>query len=709
MCVCMCLHVGELYRLSESNQSCISDVSCDGSNSLIMSSASPSRLTITLPGDPRSDLARMQMHLAGAKGESELDVYVRDKKMLVQFLDTMEKEYTDIVENIVSENQYLQSQVSETRELRELVAQDVSRILIGAHPLWRSLKRFPTVRHEFKTKGRVQLTDERLEAIVEYYEAQRKQADALHDKEARTLQARIDKQDVVVKQLQSESDAKLRVIVAEMEQLNTKSLEKENKELRDKLAGVEKHVAEIEAARAAEKEATNTFIGHIEAEGQKKLKQAQLEINKLNTKIARLTEQLQLQQTSPPKHSSPGSVTVAASPTQGARSEKPGYATPINHQYQLQQLQQRLQHQSDDFHDLEQRYAQQQHQLSQAEQQCVVLQQTVQSLQRNIQELLAERAATAAEQTNSADTSLVTAVGAADDTTTPALVFELRSRLAALTAMSLEDHRGHLREQHRLRIDPRSTATAVRGSAYPSPPTRANVRQQQQQFVPQQPPMYLSRPQPLQQPALSQPPVYISTRTATQVSAAPLQQAATAVSPSAPSYASRSPQTIRAPSQDQSSPGANYITSPAPLSPSQQQPISRPAQQQLEAVSPPQQQAPQDLQQLSRTVQPVVSTQPGYFSNPVHAAPPPPPSQLQPPAAQPQAAPVQYQPMAALPLPSTTSTTTTASSTRSVTPSPPQPAPPSKQPELSIRVIDGRVVVKQGDRVESIVDFVNEK
>ena len=46
------------------------------------------------------------------------------------------------------------SQPLQTDSLRSMIAEDVARILSGAHPLWRSLKRFPTVRHEYKTKGR---------------------------------------------------------------------------------------------------------------------------------------------------------------------------------------------------------------------------------------------------------------------------------------------------------------------------------------------------------------------------------------------------------------------------------------------------------------------------------------------------------------------------------------------------------------------------
>lgn len=36
--------------------------------------------------------------------------------------------------------------VAQVQQIRESVAADVSRILTGSHPLWRALKRFPTVR-----------------------------------------------------------------------------------------------------------------------------------------------------------------------------------------------------------------------------------------------------------------------------------------------------------------------------------------------------------------------------------------------------------------------------------------------------------------------------------------------------------------------------------------------------------------------------------
>lgn len=49
----------------------------------------------------------------GQQAEGNLDAYVQDRRMLVQFLDSMEREYTELVEGIVNENTALQKQLSE--------------------------------------------------------------------------------------------------------------------------------------------------------------------------------------------------------------------------------------------------------------------------------------------------------------------------------------------------------------------------------------------------------------------------------------------------------------------------------------------------------------------------------------------------------------------------------------------------------------------
>lgn len=204
-----------------------------------------------------------------------------------RFVELMEDEYAKLAEAMVSENMELQRRLRETHELRESVADDVEHILSGTHPLWKSVKRFRTVRYDYKTRGLAPLTDERLTAVVEYFHAKAVETEQAHRASIEALQERAERAESQVRQLGGRTEEQLREFVVHMERQAAVALQDENRALHREIASLRQQLAESEARRQADRNAHEGLLKQSTREAQARYEAVLRETEELRQQLER--------------------------------------------------------------------------------------------------------------------------------------------------------------------------------------------------------------------------------------------------------------------------------------------------------------------------------------------------------------------------------------------------------------------------------------